>query len=234
MVKCVQPPRGIQLTIREQMAVGRVQYTFRPTPTASPSKGNGPGARTDRDAVSDNVVLRQFLRLEPMPLDGDAAPSEPAAAQQHGSGGRARKPLTVRDVDECDVTRVRKAHRRNRRAARTVGQAPTSLASGRLRRTGRFTHRVSVGPTPDSWISTGALEGVHPMAVVGDVAHRVVNDVHNGRAGPTADARGRSKTVRCPRFLWPPREMIPRRTRQTRDIECFGARLVATRDRGYR
>lgn len=155
LVKCVQPPRGIQLTIREQMAVGRVQHTFGPAPTASPSKGNRPGARTDRDAMSDDVVLRQFLRLEPMPLDGDAAPSERAAAQQHGSSGRARESLTVRDVDECDVTRVRKAHRRDRRAARTVGQAPTSLAPGRLRRIGRLTHRASVGRTPDSWISTG-------------------------------------------------------------------------------
>jgi hypothetical protein len=53
-------------------------------------------------------VLRQFLRLEPVPFDDDAAPSERAAAQEHGSGGRTRKPLAFRNVEECDVTRVRK------------------------------------------------------------------------------------------------------------------------------
>ena len=125
----------------EQMAVGRVQHPSTNSPPLHP-KGMGL-VRTDRDTMSDDVVLRQFLRLKPMPLDDDAAPSARAAAQQYGTGRRARKPLAVRDVDECDVTRVRKAqgaivalrqrsvkHQRHRLSADSSSTRPPSRGSG--------------------------------------------------------------------------------------------------------
>src|SRR5580704_10918837 len=85
------------------MEVGRVQETFAPAVAASPSKGDGPFAGADRDAVSDHVMLRQFLCLEAMPLDDNAAPSEWHAAQHDRSQGRARKPFPAGDVNQLDV-----------------------------------------------------------------------------------------------------------------------------------
>lgn len=81
-----------------------------------------------------------------------AAPSERRAAQQLGSGWRAGKRLAGGDVDECDVTRVRSAHRRNRRPrGRSVKHQRRGLPDAFGASAG-LTHRGSVGLTPDEVI----------------------------------------------------------------------------------
>jgi hypothetical protein len=50
------------------------------------------------------IALRQFERLEAMPLDDDAAPSERHTAQQDRPGRCARKRCPLRDVNQRDVT----------------------------------------------------------------------------------------------------------------------------------
>lgn len=66
--------------------------------------GQRPFAGADGESMSYDIVLRQFLRLEPMPLDDDAVPTQRHATQQDRSRRCGRKRFAVRDVNQCDFT----------------------------------------------------------------------------------------------------------------------------------
>ncbi len=85
------------------MELAGIQDAVAPPAPSFPAKGNRPRPRADRQAMPDDVVLWQLLRLQAMPLDDDAAPSQRHTARQDGAGRGGGKRRAAGDVDQPDV-----------------------------------------------------------------------------------------------------------------------------------
>lgn len=124
-VECVQPARSIEVAMSQQVAFTGVQGSLAPPLPVPPSKSDRRVARADRESVADDVVLRQLLRFQAMPLDHDAAPVQRHTARQDRPGARGPKRLAARDVNQLDLAGA------HRRSCSRRGGGPVKASSDR-------------------------------------------------------------------------------------------------------